>query len=65
MACRGFGLAGPYSRPVVEVRDAHVPETWTAGLALSSDGRLLVTRGKDQSINLSSPSLSPYHHELT
>lgn len=57
MECWRFGLAGPYSRPVVEVRDARVPETWTAGLAFSSDGRLLVTRGEDQCIK---PILSPH-----
>ena len=60
--------AGPYSRPIMEVRDAHAPETWTSGLAFSSDGRLLVTRGSDQCIKRT-PSLSyltsPHQHELT
>jgi WD40 repeat protein len=47
---------GPYSRPAMEVRDAHEPETWTGGMAFSSDGRLLVTRGQDQCIKRASPS---------
>ena len=43
---------GPYSRPASEVRDAHVPNTWTSGLDISADGRLVVTRGGDDTIKL-------------
>jgi len=41
---------GSYSRPAAEVRDAHRPDTWTSGLDVSADGRLVVTRGGDNSI---------------
>lgn len=41
---------GPYSRPAMEVRDAHRRETWTGGIAFSHDGRMLVTRGQDGDI---------------
>ena len=41
---------GPYSRPAMEVRGAHTPETWTGGIQFSPDGRLIVTRGLDQCI---------------
>ena len=51
--------AGPYLRLVMKVRDAHVPETCTAGLAFSSDGRLLVTRGEDQCIKRTIPPSHP------
>ncbi|RPA79912.1 WD40 repeat-like protein, partial [Ascobolus immersus RN42] len=40
-----FAGDGPYTRPQMEVRNAHTPETWTTGIAFSNDGRLLVTRG--------------------
>lgn len=43
---------GPYSRPAGEVRDAHVPNTWTGGLDVSADGRLVITRGGDDTIKL-------------
>ncbi|KAI5849335.1 WD40-repeat-containing domain protein [Morchella snyderi] len=43
---------GPYSRPAMEVRDAHQRETWTGGIAFSHDGRMLVTRGQDGDIKL-------------
>ena len=43
---------GPYTRPAMEVRNAHTPETWTGGLAFSPDGRLIVTRGLDECIKL-------------
>ncbi|KAH8148092.1 uncharacterized protein LAJ45_07856 [Morchella importuna] len=43
---------GPYSRPAMEVRDAHKRETWTGGIAFSHDGRMLVTRGQDGDIKL-------------
>ncbi|KAF2238646.1 WD repeat protein [Viridothelium virens] len=43
---------GPYSRPAGEVRNAHVPDTWTGGIDVSPDGRLVVTRGGDNTIKL-------------
>ncbi|KAJ5482584.1 hypothetical protein N7475_001396 [Penicillium sp. IBT 31633x] len=43
---------GPYTRPSAEIRDAHVRDTWTSGLDISSDGRLVVTRGGDDTIKL-------------
>ncbi|KAK5099329.1 hypothetical protein LTS08_005910 [Lithohypha guttulata] len=41
---------GPYHRPIAEVKDAHKPDTWTSGIDISSDGRLIVTRGGDDTI---------------
>ncbi|KAJ9155003.1 WD repeat protein [Pleurostoma richardsiae] len=43
---------GPYSRPAAEVRDAHKPDTWTGGIDISSDGRMVITRGGDNTIKL-------------
>ncbi|EMC96961.1 hypothetical protein BAUCODRAFT_32706 [Baudoinia panamericana UAMH 10762] len=43
---------GPYARPAAEVRDAHTAGTWTSGLDISADGRLVVTRGGDDTIKL-------------
>jgi WD40 repeat protein len=43
---------GPYHRPAGEIRDAHVKNTWTSGLDISSDGRLVITRGGDDTIKL-------------
>lgn len=43
---------GPFSRPAAEIRDAHKPNTWTGGLDISSDGRMVVTRGGDDLIKL-------------
>lgn len=43
---------GPYNRPAAEIRDAHARDTWTGGLDVSSDGRLVVTRGGDDTIKL-------------
>jgi len=52
-----YGGNGPFSRPAMEVRNAHEPETWTGAITFSSDGRLLATRGQDQTIKrTSSPS---------
>ena len=43
---------GPYSRPAAEIRNAHTADTWTSGLDISADGRLVVTRGGDDTIKL-------------
>ena len=43
---------GPYHRPTAEIRGAHVAGTWTGGLDISPDGRLVVTRGGDDRIKL-------------
>ncbi|KAF1915480.1 WD40-repeat-containing domain protein [Ampelomyces quisqualis] len=43
---------GPYHRPTAEIRDAHVKDTWTSGLDISADGRLVITRGGDDTIKL-------------
>jgi WD40 repeat protein len=43
---------GPYNRPAADIRDAHIKDTWTSGLDISADGRLVVTRGGDDTIKL-------------
>ncbi|KAI1757757.1 WD repeat domain-containing protein [Xylaria castorea] len=43
---------GPFSRPTAEIREAHKPSTWTGGIDISSDGRMVVTRGGDNLIKL-------------
>ncbi|KAK3322277.1 WD40-repeat-containing domain protein [Apodospora peruviana] len=43
---------GPFNRPAAEIRDAHQPTTWTGGIDISSDGRMVVTRGGDGLIKL-------------
>ena len=43
---------GPFNRPIVEIRDAHKPNTWTGGIDISPDGRMIVTRGGDDLIKL-------------
>jgi WD40 repeat protein len=43
---------GPYARPAAEIREAHKPDTWTGGIDISSDGRMVVTRGGDDLIKL-------------
>ncbi|KAF2474231.1 WD40 repeat-like protein [Lindgomyces ingoldianus] len=43
---------GPYHRPAAEIRDAHVKDAWTSGLDISADGRLVITRGGDDTIKL-------------
>lgn len=43
---------GPYTRPSAEVRDAHTRDTWTSGIGISSDGRLVITKGGDDTIKL-------------
>lgn len=40
-----WGGNGPFTRPAVEVRNAHAADTWTSSLVFSGDGRLLVTKG--------------------
>lgn len=47
-----WGGNGPFSRPAAEIRDAHKPNTWTGGIDISSDGRMVVTRGGDHLIKL-------------
>lgn len=43
---------GPFNRPSGEVRDAHTRDTWTSGLDISADGRLVISRGGDDTIKL-------------
>lgn len=43
---------GPFTRPTAEVREAHRPDTCTGGVDISSDGRMVVTRGGDGLIKL-------------
>ena len=43
---------GPYTRPTGEIRDAHTRDTWTSGIDISGDGRMVVTRGGDDTIKL-------------
>lgn len=47
-----WGGEGPFHRPTAEIRDAHVKDTWTSGLDISADGRLVITRGGDDTIKL-------------
>ncbi|KAG5919817.1 hypothetical protein E4U42_006417 [Claviceps africana] len=47
-----YGGNGPFARPAGEIRDAHQPQTWTSGIDISSDGRMVVTRGGDDLIKL-------------
>jgi WD repeat-containing protein 70 len=47
-----YGGQGPFNRPAGEVRQAHQPDTWTGGLDVSSDGRMVVSRGGDNLIKL-------------
>lgn len=42
----------PFTRPTAEIRDAHKPDTWTGGVDISSDGRMVVTRGGDNTVKL-------------
>lgn len=43
---------GNHSRPMAEIRDAHIKDTWTGGIDISADGRTVVTRGGDNKIKL-------------
>jgi WD40 repeat protein len=47
-----WGGEGPYNRPSAEIRDAHLSDSWTSGIDISSDGRLVVTRGGDDMVKL-------------
>ena len=47
-----WGGEGPYTRPSGEINNAHTPNTWTSGIDISADGRLVVTRGGDDTIKL-------------
>ncbi|PNY24392.1 WD repeat-containing protein [Tolypocladium capitatum] len=47
-----YGGNGPFTRPAGEIRDAHKPQTWTGGIDISADGRMVVTRGGDDLIKL-------------
>lgn len=51
---------GPYTRPIMEVRDAHKRDTWTGGISFSHDGRMLVTRGSDGDIKREPPPSSSH-----
>lgn len=42
----------PFHRPTAEVNHAHKANTWTGGIDISSDGRMVVTRGGDGLIKL-------------
>ncbi|KAK5664021.1 hypothetical protein OQA88_235 [Cercophora sp. LCS_1] len=43
---------GPFHRPAAEVREAHRLDSWTGGIDVSADGRMVVTRGGDGLIKL-------------
>jgi WD40 repeat protein len=47
-----YGGNGPFTRPAGEIREAHKPDTWTGGIDISADGRMVVTRGGDGFIKL-------------
>lgn len=47
-----YGGNGPFTRPAAEIREAHQPNTWTGGLDISTDGRMVITRGGDDTIKL-------------
>ncbi|KAK4192008.1 WD40-repeat-containing domain protein [Podospora australis] len=47
-----YGGNGPFTRPSGEIREAHKPDTWTGGIDISADGRMVVTRGGDGLIKL-------------
>ncbi|KHN99496.1 WD domain, G-beta repeat containing protein [Metarhizium album ARSEF 1941] len=47
-----YGGNGPFARPAGEIQSAHKPHTWTSGIDISSDGRMVVTRGGDDLIKL-------------
>ncbi len=41
---------GPFTRPAAEIREAHAKDTWTSGVDISGDGRMVVTRGGDDTV---------------
>lgn len=43
---------GPFSRPAAEILNAHTANSWTGGIDISADGRMVVTRGGDDTIKL-------------
>ena len=43
---------GPFTRPAGEIKEAHRPDSWTGGIDISADGRMVVTRGGDGLIKL-------------
>jgi len=47
-----YGGDGPHYRPTIEIKNAHTPDTWTSGVDISPDGRLVVTRGGDDTIKV-------------
>jgi WD repeat-containing protein 70 len=47
-----WGGDGPWNRPSGEINGAHEGNTWTSGVDISADGRLVVTRGGDDTIKL-------------
>ncbi|OAT08163.1 hypothetical protein, variant 2 [Blastomyces gilchristii SLH14081] len=47
-----WGGDGPFLRPSAQIQGAHTKDTWTSGLDISPDGRLVVTRGGDDTIKL-------------
>jgi WD repeat-containing protein 70 len=47
-----WGGDGPFTRPAAEIREAHKRDSWTGGIAISADGRTVVSRGGDDFIKL-------------
>ncbi|KAL2888048.1 putative WD repeat-containing protein [Ceratocystis lukuohia] len=47
-----YNGSGPFWRASAEIRNAHAAGTWTSGVDVSSDGRMVVTRGGDNTIKL-------------
>ncbi|KAH8430522.1 WD40 repeat domain-containing protein [Aspergillus melleus] len=47
-----WGGDGPFTRPSGEIRDAHTRDTWTSGIDISASGRLVITKGGDDTIKL-------------
>ena len=47
-----WGGTGPWNRPSGEIIQAHTSNTWTSGIDISADGRLVITRGGDDTVKL-------------
>ncbi|PGH20370.1 hypothetical protein AJ80_03638 [Polytolypa hystricis UAMH7299] len=47
-----WGGNGPFTRPSGVIQEAHTRDSWTSGLDISSDGRLVVSKGGDDTIKL-------------